>query len=172
MEWTEIIKKVAPTLAMAAGGGPFGGTAVKFLLDNLLPEKQNADEGDLQEAIEFASPETLSQIKALDYQFKTHMKDLGIKEKDLIVKDRQSARKLFEVNIYPQIVLSGVFIVGYFIILSRIMSRGITLDDGMKALVFTLIGVITGEIPRIMAFWFGSSMGSKEKTGKALQKNQ
>ena len=166
MEWTKIIKKVAPTIAMAAGGGPFGGTAVKFLLDKLLPDNPGADEGDLQELIANASPETLKQIKTLDNDFKVKMKELGIKEKDLMVKDRQGARKLFEVNIWPQIILSTIFIVGYFVILGNVMNKRITLDAGMKALVFTLIGVITGEVPRIMAFWFGSSMGSKEKTNK------
>jgi hypothetical protein len=33
----------------------------------------------------------------------------------------------------------------------------------MLVLVSTLLGVFTGEVPRIMAFWFGSSTGSKIK---------
>lgn len=170
--WIDIVKKIAPTLVAAAGGGPFGGIAVKYLTDALLPDKPGADEGDLQAFLETASPEDLARVRQLDQDFKVKMKELGIQEKDLILKDKQNARKMFEVNIYPQIVLSAVFIVGYFIILRNVMSVGITLDDGMKALVFTLIGVITGEIPRIMAFWFGSSMGSKEKTKKITESSQ
>lgn len=171
MEWPKLINRFAPMLATAAGG-PFAGTAVKVLIDALLPDKVDADEGDLQEAIQNATPEVFSRIKQVEADFKVKMKELNIKEKDLLYKDIQSARKMFGVNIYPQIILSAVFIIGYFLILGKVMGQAITLDEGMKALVFTLIGVITGEIPRIMAFWFGSSMGSKEKTEKALQKSQ
>ena len=171
MEWPKLINRFAPMLATAASG-PFAGTAVKVLIDALLPDKVDADEGDLQEAIQNATPEVFSRIKQVEADFKVKMKELNIKEKDLLYKDIQSARKMFGVNIYPQIILSAVFIIGYFLILGKVMGQAITLDEGMKALVFTLIGVITGEIPRIMAFWFGSSMGSKEKTEKALQKSQ
>jgi hypothetical protein len=163
-DWKGILKGIAPTLATAAGG-PMAGTAVKFLAEKFLGNP-DAGEEEIAAALQSATPEQLGKLREIDNAFKLEMKRIGVDVFKLEVEDKKSARDLFKVNIWPQIILSAIFITGYFFILYHVMTAAMTLDEGMKALVFTLIGVITGEVPRIMAFWFGSSMGSKEKTQK------
>ncbi len=80
--------------------------------------------------------------------------------------DRDSARRLFYVNKWPQIILSAVFIVGYFFILGLLVSGTLMISSEVKETVILLIGLLTREVPTIMQFWFGSSSGSKDKTGK------
>jgi len=169
-DWKKVVRSIAPVIGTAIGG-PFGGAAVSALSSVLLGEPE-ASEEELAQAIERATPEQLVALKKADNDFKVKMRELGVKESELVYKDIQGARNLFLVNIWPQIVLSGIFIVGYFIILYYVLSGVMASDTptDVKMLIAALIGVITGEIPRIMTFWFGSSMGSKEKTAKLNNK--
>lgn len=165
-DWKSIVRTVAPFIGGSLGG-PVGAAAASAISKALLG-KDSATDNELEEAIRNATPEQLAELKKIDNDFKVKMAELGFSEKELHYKDRQGARKLFEVNIYPQIVLSAVFITGYFIILYFVMGGLMSSDMAIevKMMVATLIGVLTGEVPRIMSFWFGSSTGSKEKTAK------
>jgi len=162
--WKDIIKTIAPLLGTALGG-PFGGMATKFIAGKLLGD-ENASEADLEELIINQSPEMMTKLRLADQEFKVKMKELGIRREQLENEDRQSARELFKVNKWPQIVLSALFITGYFIILGLLMSGTITINDAVKDIVLLLIGMLTREVPTIMQFWFGSSSGSKDKTAK------
>lgn len=165
-DWKKVVRSIAPVIGVAIGG-PFGGAAASAL-SNALLGKPEASEEELSQAIEKATPEQLVALKKADNDFKLKMRELGVKESELVYKDIQGARNLFSINIWPQIVLSGIFIIGYFFILYYVLSGVMASDtpNDVKMLIAALIGVITGEIPRIMAFWFGSSTGSKEKTAK------
>lgn len=163
-DWKQLVRSVSPALG-AALGGPMGGVAAKYMADKWLG-KADATEDEVADAVIGASPEQMVELRRLDLEFKKYLKELGIREFELEIQDRQGARQLFNKNIWPQIVLSAIFISGYFVTLYFVLS-GLAvsdLDQGLKAVAFTLIGVITGEVPRIMSFWFGSSSGSKEKT--------
>lgn len=160
--WKSIVRSIAPTLG-AALGGPMAGAATKFIADKMLG-KPDASMGDIEAAILEASPEQLAKLKEIDVQFKLDMRKLDIDVYELEYKDRDSARKLFAVNIWPQIVLSTIFVAGYFGVLYFLMSHG---SEGsmLSNPVFTaVLGVLTAAIPQILSFWFGSSLGSKEKT--------
>jgi len=162
MNWKDIVKSVAPVLGGALGG-PFGSMASKWLAGTLLGD-ENAGEGALEEAINAANPDTFLKLRELDADFKVEMKRIGLEEKQLVVEDRKDARKLFSVDKRPQIILSGVFIGGYFILVYSLITGGFEIDPSQTALVATLIGVLTAGVSNIMQFWFGSSSGSKDKT--------
>lgn len=164
MSWKDIVRKVAPTLGTALGG-PLAGTAVKFIADQVLGRPE-ASEDEVAEFVLSASPDKLVELKRIDADFKVRMKEIGVDVFKLEVEDRKSARDLAKVDMRPQIVLSALFITGYFAILGVVLFylQGADLSEGIKTLAVALIGVITGEVPRIMSFWFGSSLGSKEKT--------
>jgi len=169
MSWKSIVGKIAPILGTALGG-PMAGTAVKFIADNLLGNPEATVE-EIEAGILSASPEQLTKLKELDIQFKLAMKNLEIDVYELEYKDRDSARKLFNTNIWPQITLSALFVSGYFTILWLLLSGSTELPEGNTALfgmIGTIIGVLTAAIPQILNFWFGSSLGSKEKTQKML----
>jgi uncharacterized membrane protein YbhN (UPF0104 family) len=170
--WKEIVRSIAPTLGTALGG-PMAGAATKFIADKMLG-KENATQDEIQEAILSASPEQLTKLKELDNQFKVNMKNLEIDVYELEYKDRDSARKLFAVNIWPQITLSTVFVLGYFGVLYFLMHgtgdvQSLVNNPTMIGVFTTILGVLTAAIPQILNFWFGSSLGSKEKTNSMNQ---
>ncbi len=162
MGWKDIVASIAPVLGTALGG-PFGGMATKFLAGKLVGD-ENAGEDVIEEMINNANPDLMFKIKELDADFKVEMKRIGLEEKQLVVDDRKDARKLFSVDKKPQIVLSGIFIGGYFILVYALITGGFKIDPSQTALVATLIGVLTAGVSNIMQFWFGSSSGSKDKT--------
>ena len=162
MDWKSIVKSVAPTIG-AALGGPLGGMATKFLAEALLG-KPDANQEDIADFLVTASPEKLVELKKLDAEFKTKMRELDIDVFELETKDRDSARQMFKTNIWPQIILSAVFIGGYFFVLYGLLNGTITIQEAIKDTALLLIGLLTREVPTIMQFWFGSSMGSKDKT--------
>lgn len=158
MDWKALVKSIAPTLG-AALGGPMGGAATKFLADKFLGDP-NATEQDLADVILSASPEKLAEIRKLDNDFKIEMRKLDIDVFKLEVSDKDSARDLAKVNMWPQIILSALFIGGFFsLTYIEASNPAISLSDYQK-------GILTAAIPMILQFWFGSSMGSKEKTAK------
>ncbi|MFA0812674.1 hypothetical protein [Microbulbifer epialgicus] len=163
MNWKAIVKSVAPTLG-AALGGPVTGTAVKFLAEHLLGDSE-AQEQDIAELVSNASPERLLELRSLDNEFKLRMRELDIDVYALEVDDRKSARDMgVKSGLAAQMALSIAFIGGYFALLFALFSGEVTLSPELRDMCVLMLGVMTGEIPRVMAFWFGSSQGSKEKT--------
>ena len=167
MNWKDLVKDVAPVLGGALGG-PYGAMAAKWLSGKLVGE--NASPDALQKVIETADPQTFVKIKELDQQFKLEMEKLGLSREQLEVDDRKSARDLFKTNIWPQIVLSAIYVLGYFIALALVLTGTVKIDQNIQMLVNVLIGVLTASVTQIMNFWFGSSLGSKEKTSIIGQK--
>jgi len=162
-----IVGSVAPALATALGG-PLAGMATAAISKELLG-KPDASPEELEQALFTSGPEVLVKLRELDRQFEAEMRKLDIDLAALEVKDRASARRMFSVNVWPQVTLSALFVGGYFAVLyalfDQVRSGALAeVPSWVLGLSTTLLGVLTGEVPRIMAFWFGSSLGSKEKT--------
>lgn len=162
MDWKDIVKNIAPIIGGTIGG-PFGAVGMKFLAGKLLGD-ENASEADIEAAIMGASPEVMLQIRQADNEFKTKMAELGFKENELHVKDRDSARELAKVNMKPQVILSVLYTVGYIVVLWVFMSGEVSIAVGIKSEFNMVLGVLTAAQIQIMNFWFGSSAGSKQKT--------
>lgn len=160
-KWKSLLKTLAPTLATALGG-PMAGTATKFLANSLLGN-EDAPQFEIEAALLGATPDQLAKIKELDNQFALEMAKLDIDVFNLEIEDRKDARALAKVNMWPQIVLSAIFILGYFGLVFTLFSGHIVIDDSIRDMSNILIGVLSGAFPAIMAFWFGSSHGSKQK---------
>lgn len=160
----KLIAGVAPTLASALGG-PFAGSAVKFISQKLLG-KDNATEAEVEIALASASPTELGALRKIDNEFKVEMGRQGIDVFALEVDDRKDARALARVNMVPQMILSVLFIGGYFFLVWMLFSGKVVISEELRDMANILIGVMTANIPQIMAFWFGSSHGSKSKGAK------
>lgn len=158
-DWKETLGAIAPTIA-AAIGGPFAGVAVRMATEALGVSN---DENALQEAVASGNPDVMVKLKQVDADFKIKMRELDVKETEIRVDNTKSARALFSINKWPQIVLSCVFITGYFGVIIYLFKYGISLDADTKSILTLLLGLLTREIPTIMQFWFGSSVGSKDK---------
>lgn len=159
MDWTKTLATIAPTIATALGG-PMAGMAVKMATSALGIEE---DEKALQNAIVSGDPEIMLKLKQVEQDFMLKLEELNIERDKIHAKDRQSARGLFAIDKRPQILLSGLFIIGYFIIIGVLLTGTVMVPDSMKEVIILLLGILTREIPTIMQFWFGSSSGSKDK---------
>lgn len=166
-DWKSVLGSVAPLLGTAVGG-PFGAMAGK-LLGQALVGDENASEKQIQQALATADPATILKVKEAELKFQATMKELDIKEVDLHLKDTQNARDMaIKTTLVPQMVLSAIFITGYFILVFILFSGQIKIDDSIRDMSNILIGVMTANIPSIMQFWFGSSHGSKTKSSSDM----
>lgn len=163
MDWKKVVSGVAPALATALGG-PLAGTAVNFIAKELLgDEKATVDQ--ISEAVLSASPETLVRLQEINKSFELHMKGLNVDLEALAVDDRKSARDMAVhadiVNMLPHILLSAVFIGGYFWLLQLLFSGEVQLQENVRDMANILLGVLTAGIPMILRFWFGGSPGDE-----------
>jgi len=53
-----------------------------------------------------------------------------------------------------QVVLSGIFIVGYFFLLWQFMQGHVKVPPEYKDMFVTLIGVLTAGVGIVLSFWF------------------
>jgi hypothetical protein len=153
-----VIRTVAPGLA-AALGGPLAGAAAGALVGAL-----GGDEKGAEDALLAQKPETLLALRKAEQDFALQMEQLGVDREKIAASDRASARDMAKVDMRPQMVLSGVFLGGYFLLLLALITGSVVID-GVAAQQFpTLMGVLTTGVPIILAFWFGSSSGSQAKS--------
>ena len=182
--WTDTLKKVAgvalgvaaPTLGTALGT-PLAGAAMSKVSEVLLG-KPDGSEAELTHAMNNMTPAQVVELRTADQAFELDLKEKGIKLEELHVKDRERASGMFKVDQTPQKVISYVYISGYFLMfvsLITVVLMGILPKEPDPVLMIflgmisTLIGVLTTAVPQILTFWFGSSSGSKDKTGGMLQ---
>lgn len=164
MDLKSILGKIAPALG-AAFGGPIGGAAGTILAQVLLG-RDKADEAELTSALAQATPEQLGALRKADQEFQTRMRALDIDVFKIEMEDRASARQMYAVNYWPQIILSCVFTVGYIVVMAFLLTGNVPQEMGPQwiGVLTTILGVLTAAIPTILSFWFGSSFGSREKT--------
>lgn len=162
--WRALVGTVAPALGTALGG-PLVGMAVGAIGKAVLG-KGDATHDEIETALASATPDMLLKLKQADQAFALEMKKLDVDIYSLETKDVQSARALFSVNYWPQMILSAVFILGYVVLVFGLLTGkiGSGLPPDVMGMVQTLIGVLTASVTGIMGFWFGSSFGSREKT--------
>lgn len=151
-----VIATVAPTLG-AALGGPLGGLAGNVLATAIGGK-------DLERALVEQQPETLLALRKAEQEFEMKLEELGVERERIAVADRTSARDLAKVNMKPQMVLSGVFLGGYFTLLLAMISGSVQVEGVAADQLPTLLGVLTAGVPSILAFWFGSTAGSAVKS--------
>lgn len=153
-----LISTLAPTIGTALGG-PLGTAAGAVLADAL-----GVPENEIDKAIA-NDPDAAAKVRQAELDFEVKMEELGVRREELLVMDRGNARDLAKATtILPQLGLSVVFIVGYFVALDYVLTDMANIDQDVKVLAAGLLGLFTREIPTIMQFWFGSSHGSKTKS--------
>lgn len=160
MDWLKTLRTVAPTIATAVGG-PLAGMAMKMVSDAVGGD---LNEDSLKDMVLAGNPETLLKLKQADQDFKVTMRELGIKEEQLSLDDRKSARDLAKSNMTPQIILSAIYTSGYLAVLWQFVTGEVIIPAQSQAAFSIILGVLTAAQTQILNFWFGSSSGSKVKT--------
>ena len=151
-KWKKILKGIAPTLATALGG-PLAGMATKVISEKLLGKDDGGD-SEIYEAL--MNPEGLAKLKEIEADFKTKMKSMDVDLERMAVDDRKSARSLAtNTSLLPQTVITGVFVVGFFVLLWVLIFSNVELDESVKMGVSMLLGVVGTNVTLAMKFWFG-----------------
>lgn len=162
MDWKSAIGAIAPTVATALGG-PLAGLAVDavgsaFGWTDATKEKveEAFSKGQL-------SGDQILALKQAEIALVAQEKELGFKFAELEFRDRQGARDMQTAtrSLMPAI-LSALVTLGYFSILIGMMRGALKVDDSQALLI--MLGSLGTAWGAVMAFWFGSTHGSAEKT--------
>lgn len=163
MDFTQIIKTVAPWIGTALGG-PLGGMAVTAAANALGLGEKTTDA--IKAAITGATPEQLLALKEADQNFELQMRSLGFQNvKDLeaiAAADRDSARKMQMENKsnMPAIITSGVL--SSFIGMALALFF-IPIPDSNRDQIIFMLGQLSGFTGSAIAFWLGTTRSSQTK---------
>ncbi len=157
-----LVRTVAPSIASAVGG-PLAGMATKAISEALLG-KPDGSEAELMQAAAKATPEQLLSLKKAEQEFEVQMRELDIDLERIAHADRDSARnrEIKTKDLTPKI-LAGFVTAGYFGVLFYMLRNGLPQHGGSEAML-VMLGTLGTAWGGIMAYYFGSSAGSKEKT--------
>lgn len=156
-----ILQQVAPTIATALGG-PLAGLATKTL-SNVLFGHEEGDADAISVALQNASPDQLANVKKIDADFNAKMKELDIDLERIAAGDRDSARRR-EMSVgdhTPKVLAAGITL-GFFGCLFWMFVYGVP-KNGNEALLL-MLGALQTAFTGVIAYYFGSSSGSKAKT--------
>lgn len=171
--WFQTLKKLAPKVAGGLIGGPFGALAVTTLQSALGVDGDPNDPATLDtigEMITAGKPETLLALKEGEREFEIRMQELEIEEKDLFLKDVQSAREMqiATMDSTPRNLtyLAAVLLLG--IVGAMIWQQEwISTNEFAQNFCYLLVGSSLGWVTQAFNFWLGSSRGSYAKTQAA-----
>ena len=154
MNW---LTQIAPTIATCLGG-PLAGLAVTALskLFGVAPDQLQSMINDNK-----ISADQIAAVQQEEIRFKEQTQALGLNFEQLAVEDRKSARDMQTTtqSIIPPL-LSILVTVGFFGILAYLM---VTPADTANTPLMIMLGSLGTAWTGIIAFYFGSSAGSRQK---------
>lgn len=164
MEWKNVLKTLAPTVA-AALGGPLAGGVVALLGDALGVAEPTQQKIAQAIASGQLSGEQVAQIKQLELKLQAEEKERGFKYAELEFKDRDSARKY---NTEGGIQ-SKLFAMSLFLLTVTIGCEIAVLFNGYPTgvpdvLVGRILGLMDSIALMVLAYYYGTSSGSQRKT--------
>jgi len=155
----QVLKTVAPTLAMAVGG-PFGSLAATAISAALGTPP--GDTKATETALLSATPDALLALRKAEQEFTVRMTELGIEQDKLVFDDIANARSR-EVAVRdstPRNLAYGVT-VGFFGTLLFMLMNGKPATGGDALLV--MLGSLGTAWAGVIAYFFGSSTSSVRK---------
>jgi hypothetical protein len=154
----QILRTVAPTIAMAVGGpfGPLAATALSAVLGT-------GDSKAAEAALLTATPDQLLALKKAEDDFTVQMRTLGIADEKLAFDDTASARAR-EVAVKD----NTPRIIAYLVILLVLIAEGsmffVGQPKGMDGVVLgRILGTLDSALLLVLGYYFGSSAGSAAK---------
>jgi len=162
--WFQTLMTIAPKVA-AALGGPIGGLAMNALKTALgMPDATDAE---IEKTIAEGSPEIFLKLKQANLDFEKTMRELDIKEDQLVYEDVQSARSMHigAMDSTPAI-LSYLAMVIFFGVVALVVTQPQFFLENTLAqnVAYMVIGASIGWVEKAYSFWLGSSRGSKSKS--------
>jgi hypothetical protein len=156
----QILRTVAPTIALAVGGpfGPLAATALSAVLGTPPGDSKAAEA-----ALLTATPDQLLALKKAEDDFTVQMRTLGIADEKLAYDDTASARAR-EVAVKD----NTPRIIAYLVILLVLIAEGsmffVGQPKGMDGVVLgRILGTLDSALLLVLGYYFGSSAGSAKK---------
>ena len=159
-----LVRTVAPSIASDVGG-PLAGMATRAISEALLG-KPDGTEQEMAEAAAKATPDQLLALKKAEQDFAVRMRELDIDLERLSNDDRASAREReVKVGDWMPRILAFVIVAGFMLTVFLVLLGHVECmkDPLMATTVGTLIGFVSAKCEQVVAYYFGSSAGSKAK---------
>jgi hypothetical protein len=154
----QVLRTVAPTIALAVGGpfGPLAATALSAVLGTAPGDSKAAEA-----ALLSATPDQLLALKKAEEDFQVQMRTLGIAEEKLTFDDiaNARARETAVKDSTPRILAYSVT-VGFFGILGFLLWNG---KPPGGDVIMVMLGALGTAWTGIVSYYFGSSAGSASK---------
>lgn len=156
----QVISSVAPILG-ATLGGPLGGLAGNVLAKALGVEP--TDDKAMENAVLSQSPESITKIRLAELELQKQAQENDLDLERINTQDRASAReRQVRLADHTPDVLAFLLTAGFFGTLLFILIYGVPKEGGEALLV--LLGSLGTAWTGMIAYYFGSSSGSKSKT--------
>ena len=161
MEIATILKAIAPTVGVAMLG-PLGGAAVAAVGNILgIDAPTQAKIKDAMLAGQMTG-EQVANLKGLELQYQAEEQERAFKYADLAFQDRNSARdREIKTGDNTNKVLAFI-VVGAFIAMVGATLAGYAKVESVLA--GTLVGYLSAKCEQVLAYYFGSSKGSEQKS--------
>ena len=186
MDWKAVGSKILNAAPMVGTllGGPVGGMAgglIKMVGGALGLEPEETTPDRVLQIIE-QDPQALLKLKEMEMANAVELQRLVLQQDQMYLQDRQDARRRQwesekatgkrDTNLY---VLAYLFTLGFFVTI--IVMTGLALSNKMPAgipdyvvfLLGNLFGTLTAGVGAVVQYFFGSSKGSKDKTGQMAE---
>lgn len=166
-DWIGIVKSFAPTIGTLLGG-PLAGSAVGVLANVLLGDSQGGSEAVQKIINQGLTPDQLIAIKKADQEFKIKLKEMEFKIDELEIIDRSSARdrekvlgRIATIGVHS---LGALILGGFFATVYWILTTDKSFNSETALIVGAMVGYVSSKADFVVAYFFGSSVGSKQKT--------
>ena len=164
----QVLRTVAPTIALAVGGpfGPLAATAISAALGT-APSDSKAAEA----ALLGANPDQLLALKKAENDFTVQMTTLGIQQEQLAYADVASARAMQTATRDPTVDRLAWLIIGGFLVISIAQLVGLMgfaeqvskIPPQGWLLIGNLSGYLANEAKQAAAFYFGTTASGQAK---------
>lgn len=158
MDW---LKTIAPTVATALGG-PLAGIAVDAIGKAFGWEESTREKVEDLLTRGQLSADQVAALRAAEMDLLKHERELGIRFEELHMRDRDSARQREAAVKDNTNKVLAYTVVGAFVALVAGTLVGWAKVD--SALAGTLVGYLSAKAEQVLAYYFGSTKGSADKT--------
>lgn len=170
------IASIAPTLATMLGG-PLAGTAVTALESALGLTPGAGADGVTAAVATGMTPEQIGAVRAADQKHLEVMQKQGIDLDKINLdfqaamveadnSDRGSARdREIKVGGWTVPSMAWLVLIGSLSLTAAVVTGNVTKDPALATIVGTALGSMWSEAKQVLAYYFGSSAGSRVKDG-------
>jgi len=175
MDWknlgSQLFKKGLPLLGGLLGGpaGALGANAAVSLISSALGLKEEEATPDKVFELIQADPKALAELQKAEMAHKERLQELLLEERKLEVQDiaNARAREMAVVEAtgkkdYNLYILAWTVIAGFFTLCGLLMK--VVIPDASSEVIFILFGALAAGFTQVIAYFFGSSRSSVEKT--------